>query len=232
MAERDYRSEALQYAMRGIAGTDRLAFGAVARGRYLVNAKVLDLGCGPGRSSRFLRGLGNDVTGVDISREMIAQGKCLDPTGKYVLIDADGALPFADGVFDGFFSSWALLEIGDRMRIELLLMECARVIRPSGCGVIVTNTPEFYSGQWVSSDVDFPENRGPLRSGQPVRARLLPQGVVVRDYFWSDTDYRQFFEAAALRLVETQRPLADAEPGVQWKDELRMAPHVVYVVAR
>jgi SAM-dependent methyltransferase len=226
---RDCRNEARQYAQRGMRGTDWVAFREVARRRYLANAQVLDLGCGPGRSTAFLRDMGNRVVAVDVSHPMLEQARRLDPHGSYLQI-GDARLPLADAVFDGFFSSWVLLEIGQRDRIIALLRECARVVRPGGTGVIIANTAEFYGGDWVSSDVDFPENAGPLTSGQAVRARLLPQGVEVRDYFWSDSDYKAFFAGTGMTLREKLRPLGEPGDGVTWKDETRLPPHVVYVL--
>src|SRR3970282_1090528 len=73
------RSEA--YATLDFPGTYYLAFrdlptiiGAVPSG-----ATALDVGCGAGRSTRFLRRLGFDVVGVDISAEMVALAREADP---------------------------------------------------------------------------------------------------------------------------------------------------------
>ena len=101
------------------------------------------------------------------------------------------------------------------------------MISPDGVAFVVTNTPDFYAGHWVSCDVNFPENEAPLRSGQPVRARLMPEGVIVNDTFWSDEDYRDTFAKTGLTVVGAQRPLADADE-TGWLDESRMAPYVVY----
>src|SRR5262245_35689235 len=120
---------AVQYFLRGIRGTDWVAFREVARWRYLANQTVLDVGCGPGRSTAFLRGLGNRVVGVDVSPAMIKHARRVDPSGSYIQVGHAGSLPFADASFDGFFSSFVLLEIGRRERVIDLLRECARVTR-------------------------------------------------------------------------------------------------------
>ena len=49
---------------------------------------ALDFGCGTGRSTGFLRRLGFEVVGVDISAEMIAQARAIDSEGDYRLIPA------------------------------------------------------------------------------------------------------------------------------------------------
>jgi len=47
---------------------------------------ALDFGCGTGRSTRFLRELGFQPVGVDISAEMITKAHELDPGGDYRLV--------------------------------------------------------------------------------------------------------------------------------------------------
>src|SRR5208282_897353 len=51
--------------------------------------KSLDFGCGTGRSTRFLRQLGFEVTGIDIAEDMIRKARELDPSGDYHLIQSN-----------------------------------------------------------------------------------------------------------------------------------------------
>ena len=46
--------------------------------------RLLDLGCGSGEHTRYLKGLGFDVTGVDSSLAQLASARALDPEGRYV----------------------------------------------------------------------------------------------------------------------------------------------------
>ncbi len=228
MPSPDYSQQAEQYALRELNNTDYLAFRTVAEHRLLRDSFVLDIGCGTGRSSRFLKALGNNVVGVDISPEMIAQARKADPKGDYHLLKPNQGLPFMDGYFQAFFSSWMLLEIGNRNDLNLIVREMARIICPSGFGIVVTNTEEFYQGNWLSCQVDFPENKPPLHSGQQVKARLLPENIDVTDYFWSDNDYKMAFLQAGLRVKQEFRPLGNSLDPLDWKDEMRIAPYVIY----
>lgn len=47
----------------------------VQRYHFKKNSKVIDIACGKGRHSRYLAGLGLDVTGIDLSAESIAMAK-------------------------------------------------------------------------------------------------------------------------------------------------------------
>lgn len=46
--------------------------------------RVLDLGCGSGEHTRFLKSLGFEVTGIDLSAAQVEAARGADPTGHYV----------------------------------------------------------------------------------------------------------------------------------------------------
>ena len=48
-------------------------------------SSVLDLGCGPGHLTDYLRSLGVDAMGIDMVPEFIAHAKATHPTGRYQL---------------------------------------------------------------------------------------------------------------------------------------------------
>ena len=230
----DYRRQAVDYALRAIAGSDALAFREVAgrieawrAERPLQNLTALDFGCGAGRSTRFLRDLGFDVVGVDRSPSMLQEARRLEPSGRYLELGPRGEVPLVSASIDVVLSTWVVLELDTRADLDAYLAEVARLLSPEGVALVVANTPEFYAHRWQTCEADFPENRGPLRSGQRVKARLLPEGVIVEDTFWSDEEYRSAFAAADLRVLAAARPLAPrSEAG--WRDETRVAPWVVY----
>lgn len=229
----DYREHAARYALRPVAGTDSLAFRILEERIQALglSGAALDVGCGAGRSTRFLQSLGLQTRGLDVNESMLHAARELDPGGEYHLYDRDAPFPFEARTFDVVLSTWTVLEISSREALEHFMSESARVLRAGGVGFIVTNTPEFYVRRWVSCDVDFPENTLPLRSGQRVTARLVPEGVVVQDTFWSDADYRQAIAGAGLDVLEAHLPLASrSEDG--WLDETEFAPYVVYEVRR
>jgi SAM-dependent methyltransferase len=228
----DYQNQAHRYALRDLTGTDYIAFRELAERALISDANVLDLGCGAGRSSRFLKDLGSRVIGIDVSREMIEQANLQDTDGDYRLIYRGQPFPFSDEHFDAIFSSWMILEEGDSEQIRFIFSECNRVLNQDGIGVVIINTAEFYLEDWISCKNNFPENQSPLKSGQMVRARLMPEGVEVNDYFWSGEDYKRFFDEAGFSIVEELRPLGRESDDIVWKDEMRIAPYVIYVIKK
>lgn len=61
------------YATLEFADTYSLAFRDLPEilSAHITGVRALDFGCGTGRSTRLLRKLGFDVTGVDISEDML-----------------------------------------------------------------------------------------------------------------------------------------------------------------
>ncbi|WP_269541735.1 class I SAM-dependent methyltransferase [Cerasicoccus fimbriatus] len=217
---------------RGMRNTDIIAFRCVAdllhpwvKGKF-----ALDVGCGSGRSTTFLCELGADAYGVDTDERLINEMRELStPFGnRLAWVKADAPLPFPPAKADLVFSSWMLLELGSQQQIISVLKECRRVLKDGGRAVFVVNTAEFYAGDWVSLDVSFPENQAPLQNGQAVKARLLPEGFVVSDYFWSEESYVHFFTQSNFAVQSVHKPLGLDSDGIDWKDERHTAPYAVY----
>jgi SAM-dependent methyltransferase len=64
-------------------------------------ARILDAGCGPGRASSFLSGLGHDVVGVDVDPVLIAAAE-RDPGPTWLVGDLAELDLAARGITDGF----------------------------------------------------------------------------------------------------------------------------------
>jgi ubiquinone/menaquinone biosynthesis C-methylase UbiE len=53
--------------------------------RHVTGNRAIDFGCGTGRSTRFLKRFGFNVTGIDISEDMLEIARNLDLSGDYQL---------------------------------------------------------------------------------------------------------------------------------------------------
>lgn len=95
-------------------------------------AAVLDLACGTGDLTKALSEKGCQVTGLDISSEMMAIGreKCryLSPKPNFVLGSAE-QIPFPDDTFDAVTIAFGLRNFDHRARC---LAEIRRVLKPGG----------------------------------------------------------------------------------------------------
>ena len=117
-------------------------------------ACLLDLCCGPGRHAVPLARLGFRVTGLDLSRRLLAAAAAGhgEPVG---LVAADmRRLPFADASFDAvlnLFHAFGYLE--DETQDELVLAEVARVLAPGGRFLLEVANREALVRGWHDSDV-------------------------------------------------------------------------------
>ncbi|MEM9105519.1 MAG: methyltransferase domain-containing protein, partial [Pseudomonadota bacterium] len=73
------------FAGLAIEGTYQLAFRDLPDiiSRHVTGTSALDFGCGAGRSTRFLKSLGFNATGVDISQSMLVNARRQDAEGNY-----------------------------------------------------------------------------------------------------------------------------------------------------
>ncbi|MET0420054.1 MAG: class I SAM-dependent methyltransferase [Actinoplanes sp.] len=79
-------------------------------GRHLTGrpGPVLDLGCGPGHITAWLRAAGADATGVDMVAEFIAHARAAHPDGDYRLANA---LDIADHDVAGILAWFSLIHL-------------------------------------------------------------------------------------------------------------------------
>ena len=96
--------------------------------RLAPGARVLDVGCGPGRDAAWLAELGFETLGVDLSYGMLHAG--LDLGVSVPLIQADMQhLPFRRGSFRGLWVCASLLHI-PKAQAGDVLRELSRVVHP------------------------------------------------------------------------------------------------------
>lgn len=93
---------------------------------------VLDLGCGTGRTTHFLHKMGADVLGVDISRNLIAAARHMEPHIDFREGNAV-SMEFADESFDAVVFSFNGLDCIHPKDARLkAIHEVHRVLSPKG----------------------------------------------------------------------------------------------------
>jgi len=134
---RQYASESNLEARRSLyedaTGPDprEIAFAAV---REVEPGRVLEVGGGPGElAARISDELACDVVLLDIAPRMVELARA---RGVDARVGDVQRLPFADESFDCAVAAWMLFHVPD---VERGLAELARVLRPGGRLVAVTN---------------------------------------------------------------------------------------------
>jgi SAM-dependent methyltransferase len=157
--ESEHNLRARKAAYINAEGDDprEFAFAAVAEAQP---QRVLEVGGGEGElAERIHDELGAEVVGIDQSERMveIQQSKGIDARVGDV-----EELPFGDGEFDVAIAAWMLYHVPD---LDRGLAELARVLKPGGRLVAVTNGADHLRELWdlahrASSVGDFSFNSG------------------------------------------------------------------------
>lgn len=92
-------------------------------------ARVLDLGCGPGRDAAWFTVRGHRVVGVDFAVGQLQVARDRAPGASFVHADARD-LPLATDSFDGCWCLASLLHV-PRADLPVALPEARRVLRPN-----------------------------------------------------------------------------------------------------
>lgn len=230
------RQRAASYARLEFPGTYYLAFRDLPEliARHAPGRRALDFGCGAGRSTSFLRALGFDVLGVDISADMLALARERDPGGDYRLVTGDDLGALGNAGFDVILSAFTFDNVPGMDRKVALFSALAARLAPRGAIVNLVSSPEIYVNEWLSFTTrDFPANRE-ARSGDVVEIVMLDveDRRPVRDILWSDADYREVYRRAGLAVADLRRPLGRDDEPHAWVSETRIAPWTVWVLGR
>lgn len=202
-------------------------------------SKALDFGCGTGRSTRFLKDLGFDAIGADISSDMIKKAREIDQDGKYVLLTpafagASGLDVFEKDPFDLITAVFTFDNIPGVEYRTKLLKQLSGLLTSTDIIMLVNSTPEIYVNEWLSfSTKDFPENKK-AKGGDKVKIIMtdVEDKRPVEDIVWFDNDYRDLFAAAGLQIIETIKPLGKTTEPYAWVNETTIAPWVIYVLKK
>ena len=195
---------------------------------------ALDFGCGTGRSTRFLKNLGFQTIGVDISEDMIEKARDRDSEGEYHLV-ADGDLGrLQGGAYDLILSVFTFDNIPTMAQKVKCFKEMRRMLKSDGRIVNLVSSPLIYINEWASFTTKaFPENRN-AKSGDKVKIVMtdVEDQRPVEDVLWSDEAYQETYRQAGLEIVEEYRPLGKESEPFAWKSETNVPPNVIYVLKK
>jgi trans-aconitate methyltransferase len=223
--EDDVRADA--YSRLEFPGTYFLAYRDLPSlfDQHVSGRRAVDFGCGAGRSTRFVRGLGFEVVGVDIAADMIRKAREIDPSGDYRLVEKARLVGLTPGSWDLVLSAFTFDNIPQGEKVEHL-RGLARLLAPEGRIFNLVSRPEIYTHEWASfSTRAFPENRQ-ARSGDVVRIVMtdVTDQRPVEDIVCSKASYVEIYREASLAVVASHEPLGREDEPLAWVNETRVAP--------
>ncbi|MFF5447736.1 bifunctional class I SAM-dependent methyltransferase/N-acetyltransferase [Streptomyces sp. NPDC012888] len=156
--------------------------------------RVLDLGCGPGRSALLLAAeTGGEVTAVDLHQEFLdelraaAAARGLDGRVRAVAADM-GDLPFEDGSFDLVWAESSAYAIG----FDTALARWKRLLAPGG--TLVLTECEWTAAEPSAGARAFWDRHYPLRGGARNLAAVQEAGYRVLGVFpQPESDWAEYY---------------------------------------
>lgn len=150
-------------------------------------ARILEAGCGDGKSLRAMAGRGWDIVAIDFSREAIRICSGQDALHDTGFIQADaGIMPFRAETFDAVFLSHLLGHMPVKGR-SLVASEAERVLIPGG--VIFLR---------VFSVKDFREGKGSL-----IEPHTYLRGDGILTHYFSGEEVESLFSRLTLTALKT-----------------------------
>jgi SAM-dependent methyltransferase len=196
-------------------GPELVAACAIAPGQ-----RVLDVACGTGNVALEAAAAGAEVTGCDLTPELLDAGRRRARerglTVRWAQADAE-ALPFADGEFDVVTSSIGAMFAPDHAATA---RELLRVCRPGGVIGLINWPPHSWSGAFFGVLAPFaPAPSGPAPTlwgterhvhtlfGTAATVFDVAPGTLVVDHFDSPEDLVRYYRAHFGPVVATYAAL-------------------------
>lgn len=201
---------------------------------HVTGKEAVDFGCGTGRSTRFLKKLGFNVTGIDIAHDMLQIARNLDKAGDYQLVTNGNYSHLGKNRYDMVQSIFTFDNIPGWDTRTGILKGLKDLLKPSGKLLLLDSTPELYVNEWASfSTKDFPDNRKAITGDIVLDIMLdVEDRRPVEDIFWTIDDYHKLFNKAGLILEATYKPLGYKEEPFNWVSELNIAPWMIFVLQK
>ena len=195
------------------------------------DGEALDVGCGEGRVSRVLKGLGYRVTVTDPVAELVKAAAEAASAHDYVVADA-AALPFEDSRFDLIVAYNVLMDVED---VQATLKEIRRVLRPGGQLVISLVHPFADRGTFAGTEPNSPfVLRGTYFGRQRFEGTEERNGLQMHFAGWSQPleAYASALEGVGLAITSLREPLPDHVDGQDHLTQWTRVPLFLWLKAR
>lgn len=143
---------------------------------------VADVGAGPGHVAAYLAAAGADVTGFDVSPQMVAQARGLFPELTFLAGDLRNLMrPNAAPAWGAVVGWYALVHLAGS-ELAGAVAALGRVVRPGGWVALALHvgTEVHHVDTWFDTDVDLDFV---LHDAAQVRQACTAAGLVVREWY-------------------------------------------------
>ena len=152
-------------------------------------SRVLELGCGNGKTMSAMIGQSWDVTAIDFSSRAVAMSRMNSMLQKAEVCVADARhMPFADGRFDAVFAIHILSHL-KKTDLSRGVTEAVRVLKTGGL--------LYFSG---FSTEDFRSGKGSI-----VEDGTVKRGFGICTHYFTEPETQELFSNLTLETIRTER---------------------------
>jgi len=191
-----------------------------------LNTSILDYGCGSGIFCRYMREYNANVTGVDISENMLRVAKKGYPKDITYNQITSGNLNFLpDNSFDFVVSNFVFCTISTGNEILGIMKSINRILKKNGNFIIMNpNWDESNGKEFISFKLQYNRN---LSSGKPVTAVIKTEPpIIMNDYYWSKANYIYFLTESGFEISSIKEPRAKVND-FPWISEKTNPPYFI-----
>jgi len=154
-----YNSVAIEYAERFCGEHEKKPQDCEILYRFsrevLGRKPVWDFGCGPGQTARYLKDLGIEISGLDLSEKLIEQATLIHEDISFLkgnILD----LQFEDESIAGVVAFYAIVHFSEE-QVERAFHEIFRVLQPGGTFLFTYHIGEktIHVGEFLGKKVDI-----------------------------------------------------------------------------
>ena len=213
-------------------GTDYLALKDVPAKirQHKTYHKILDLGCGSGLATRYLKQHFPDalIIGADINENMLIQARLADPNGLYLHLpqfDQEIAYPFLSNFFDIIICSFVIHENRTLQDLEKFLYNIVKTLNVGGLFLAWDVHQNLFKGRWLS--IKTYNALFPIKEGSTYSVKILPADAEVTGTYWSPETLANILKPYGL-CSHISYPVIDEESDIHWLDEKKFAPYFLF----
>lgn len=166
---------------------------------------ILDFGCGPGTTSRWLNERGaKKIVGLDISEGMLNYGRRREENEKKGIRYISELNENYDEYFDIILAIYVMPYAADRETLLAMSQTMARVLKPGGRLITLPMHPDF------NPDPEYYRPFGirlvetqPRKDGSPVQLHICypPYDIDIQAYYWSRETLENTFKQANFQTI-------------------------------
>jgi len=213
-----------KYAESKIFGTGYLAYRDLQKFSLFheVNfSKALDLGCGAGRSTHFLSNFCKNVSGIDISKDMLKIASTSLKEHSFYINNHDD-IRYPSSPYTVIFSILMFFHFSNDEIIKKELKKCFNSLIQFGNLILINGTRNLYTKDYASVKVI---GKPPKHNGDICQVKLKTIDCEIKDYFWSEKLIINSAKKCGFTFIGSHYPLGKSADCQDYKDEYKFPPY-------